>query len=107
MIRPLGTLPDAGAIAEPQTPTLRLPSGHLQTLATPDPLYPLRVHLPALPPEQCRDAAVAVAPVDLRQLDNPRHQVALVRGGPRTVALRRSRLTQDPARGLIPSSAPI
>ena len=71
---------------------------HLQPFAPPDPLDALVVAPPALGPQQGGDPPVAVAPVLPRPVDDRRSQRRLVVGRPRHLALRRTVLSQHPAR---------
>ena len=69
MIAVLGPEPDAGAVVEPQAAALRLPCGHFQPLASPDPLDPLVVDEPSGPAQQLGDLAIAVAAILPGQID--------------------------------------
>src|SRR5918997_1210048 len=94
---PLRAQPHAGAVVEPQPPTLGLPPWYLESFLPPDPFHPLVVHRPARHPQQRRDPPVAVPPVDLGQGDDFRPQRRLVVGHARRLALRRPVLIQHPA----------
>ena len=48
----------------------RLFSGYFEALTTPDPLYPLVVHVPAFGTQQGRDPPIAVAPILAGQIDD-------------------------------------
>jgi hypothetical protein len=97
VVRALGPEPHARPVVEPQSAALGLPSRHLEPLAAPDPLDPLRVHPPPGRPEQRRDPAVAVTAVGARQADDVSGQHVLVRTRPGRVALHGAVLAQGPA----------
>src|SRR5262245_26303673 len=68
-----------GAAAQP--PLFPLLSRHFQPLLPPQPVDPLAVDAPALPPQQRPDPPVAVARVLAYQLQHPRHQPPFLLGG--------------------------
>ena len=90
----LGPESDARAIGQPQTAALRLLGGHLQPLASPDPLDPLVVDQPAGPAQQRCDLAVAVTAILPGQLDDVGCQPLLIITAPRDLALRRAMLAE-------------
>ena len=96
MVGPLQT--DAGTVVEPQTPAFRLFGRDLQPLAPPDPLNTFFVHPPAGSAKQRRDSAISVAAILAGKLDDVGGQSRLVIGCRGDLALRRSVLTQCPAR---------
>src|SRR5215210_8680401 len=81
-----------------RTPPLSLPLWHLQALLPPQPMYPLLVHLPALPSEQRPHPPVAVARVLAGEPDHPLDQPAVLLGLAAHVSLGGSGLTDRPAR---------
>jgi hypothetical protein len=97
VVRALGPETHAGAVVQPQPAPLRLLAWHLEPLAAPDPLDPLRVHPPAGGPQQGGDPPVAVAAVRARERDDVGRQQLLVRPGLGGVALHGAVLPQGPA----------
>jgi hypothetical protein len=79
--RDSGIRPQAsrGAVVPPHPSPWLLLRCHLQPLATPDPLGPIRVYLPALLMEQRRHATVAVTAVFVGKTDNHAGQRCLIR----------------------------
>ena len=65
-----GSQPDTRPIVEPKTSSFGLLLGNFQPLLTPDAFHPLMVDLPTLSSEQCRNPAIAVAPIPFGKLDN-------------------------------------
>jgi hypothetical protein len=63
MIRTLRSQPNARPIVQPQPPTGPLLLWYLQSLATPDALYPIFAYLPAIMLQQRRNSSVSVATV--------------------------------------------
>src|SRR3712207_1018562 len=98
MPRPAWPQPDAGAVVQPQTAALRLPSRSLQPLAPPDALHPLGIHPPTISTQHRRDPPVAVAAVLSRQSYDRTGQRPLIVPDAARPALRRTRLTQAAAR---------
>ena len=94
VIAVLGPESDAGAVVQPETTALRLPGGHLQPLASPDPLDPLVVDEPAGPAQQLGDLAVAVAAVLPGQFDDVGRQPLFIITALRDLALRRAMLAE-------------
>ena len=94
VIAVLGPELDAGAVVQPETTALRLPGGHLQPLASPDPLDPLVVDEPAGPAQQLGDLAVAVAAILLGQFDDVGCQPLFIITALRYLALRRAMLAE-------------
>src|SRR5262249_35436746 len=93
----------AGATAQP--PLLPLLSRHPQPLLPPEPVGPLAVDAPALPPQQGPGAPVAVPRVLEGQPRHPRHQPPFPLGGlPRRLPLRRALLPRHAA-GAAPRDA--
>ena len=107
VIRPLGTQPDAGAVIEPETASLRLFLGHLQPLAPPQALDPLVVDLPAGVAQQGRDPPVTVAAVLAGQFDHVRDQAVFVVAPARDAALGRAMLPQHPASAAFRDPEPV
>ncbi len=97
MVLPARPQTDAGAVVEPQPTSFGLLGRHLQTLPSPQALHALVIHPPALPPQQCRDPAIAIATILTGQFHNPFHQPRLVVWHMRLTPLCGSRLTQNPA----------
>jgi len=62
--------PDTRSIVEPQTSSFGLLLRNLQPLLTPDTFHPFMVNLPTLSLEQCRNPAIAVAPIGFGKLNN-------------------------------------
>jgi hypothetical protein len=94
VIAVLGPESDAGAVVQPETTALRLPGGHLQPLASPDPLDPLVVDEPAGPAQQRGDLAVAVAAILPGQFDDVGGQPLFIITALRDLALRRAMLAE-------------
>ena len=94
MVRIFGTKPDAGPIGKPQTPALWLLSRNLQSLASPQPFYPLVVDLPACIPQHRGDLAIAVAPILTRKFGQIGYQAVFVFPAPRQLALCRAILAE-------------
>ena len=94
MIAVLGPESDAGAVVQPETTALRLPGGHLQPLALPDPLDPLVVDYPARLAQQLGDLAIAVAAVLPGQFDDVGCQPLFIITALRDLALRRAMLAE-------------
>ena len=69
-------------------PTLRRFVSQLQPHFPVKPVYPLRIHVPALPAEQHMDAAIAVTHPRLGDLLHPLLQVGLIRATPTIVVAR-------------------
>ncbi len=65
-----GPEPDTGPIVEPQTSAFGLLLRNLQPLLAPDAIHPLVIDPPTLSSEQCRNPAIAVAPLPFGKLDN-------------------------------------
>ena len=107
MVRPIGAQPDAGAVVEPQTASLRLFGGHLQPLAPPQALDPLVVDLPAGVAQQGGDPPVSVATVLAGQRDHVRDQAVLVVAAARDAALGRAMLPQHPASAAFRDPEPV
>ena len=70
--------PNAGAVTQPETATFRLFHRHFQPFTPPDAIHPLLVHMPAIPSQQGRDAAIAIPAEPLGQGDDGRCQHILV-----------------------------
>ena len=94
VIAVLGPQPDAGAVIQPKTAALRLPGGHLQPLASPDPLDPLLVNEPAGPAQQLGDLAIAIAAIMPGQLDGVGRQPLFIVAAVWDLALRRAMLAK-------------
>jgi len=94
----LGPQPYAAPVVEPQTPAFGLLRRHFQPLPPPDPLDPLVIDMPAIPPQQSGDTAIAVPPVHTCKLDDPLGQRQFIIPYHGQVPLRRTRLLQDFAR---------
>ena len=69
----------------------------LQPLPSPDAFGPLVVHAPALSAEQRRDPAIAVAAILAGQQRDRLGERRLIVGPDTSIALRRARLSDDPA----------
>jgi hypothetical protein len=65
-----GPEPDTRPIVEPETSAFGLLLRNLQPLLAPDAFHPLMIDPPNLSSEQCRNPAIAVAPISLGKLDN-------------------------------------
>src|SRR4029450_10585003 len=98
VIAVLGPESDAGAVVQPETTALRLPGGHLQPRASPDPLDPLVVEEPAGPAQQRGDLAVAGAAVRPGQFDDVGGQPLFSITALRDLALRRAMLGEGRSR---------
>ena len=107
MVRPIGAQPDAGAVVEPQTPSLGLFLGHLQPLAPPQAQGTLVVDLPAGVAQQGGDPPVSVATVLAGQRDHVRDQAVLVVTAARDAALGRAMLPQHPASAALRDPEPV
>ena len=94
VIAVLGPQPDAGAVIQPKTAALRLPGGHLQPLASPDPLDPLLVNEPAGPAQQLGDLAIAIAAIMPGQFDGVGRQPLFIVAAVWDLALRRAMLAK-------------
>ena len=90
VIAMLGPQPDARSVVEPQPPTLRLPLGNLQPLASPDPFDPLVIDRPAGLLQQPGDLAIAVAAVLPGKCDGVGGEPFLIIPAPRDLALCRA-----------------
>ena len=97
VVRILGSKADAGSVVQPEPAALGLPLWHLEALLAPDSLDTLVVYSPSLAPQEGGDAAIPVAAELQGQLDDPVPQSPLLLAHLGRVALRRSRLPQDPA----------
>lgn len=97
MVGPFCPQPDAGSVAQPKPPPLRLPGRYLQPLAPPKALDPLVVDLPAGLPKQGGDPAIAVSAILTGQLDHVRDQPGLVITSTRDTTLRGAVLAEHPA----------
>jgi hypothetical protein len=97
MVWPLGPQPDAGTIAQPQPAALGHFVRQFQSLLAPDALDALVVYAPTLTMQQTGHLAVAVTAILQRQLHDPLRERFLVLGAVGLVALRRTRLAQQPA----------
>ncbi len=97
VVGPLRPQPDAGAVVEPEPALLRLLVRDLQPFAPPDPLDPLRVHMPTGVVQQTGDHAIAVAAVLAGQLDDVVGEANLVTTAPRQPALGRAVLAERAA----------
>src|SRR5210317_232314 len=93
----LWTTTHARSVIEPQATPFRLFLRYFQPLATPDTLHPFVVDVPALMSKQRGDAPITVTAVLAGQLDNCLRQGILVIARHQRAALRRARLSQDPA----------
>src|SRR5437868_5309884 len=82
MIAVLGSEPEAGAVSQPETTTLRLPGGNFRPLASPDPLHPLVIDEPAGPAQQLGNLAIAIAAILAGKLHVCRPSTALHCHGP-------------------------
>ena len=91
----LGPQPYPAPVVEPQTPAFWLLRRHFQPLPLPDPLDPLVIDMPAIPPQQSGDTAIAVPPVHTCKLDDPLGQRQFIIPYHGQVPLRRTRLLQD------------
>ncbi len=78
MVLPAGLEPDTGPVVEPEPTPLGLFGRDFQPLAPPDAFYPLVVHIPAIGPQQGRDAPIAVTAILARQVDDRGRQRLLV-----------------------------
>ncbi len=78
--------PDTGAVVGPEPSLLGVPSWHLQPLAPPDPLDPLRAHEPTRSPQQSGDLAAAMAPGLACEREDVRRQSGLIVPPPRHLA---------------------
>jgi hypothetical protein len=94
VIAVLGPEADAGAVVQPETAAFRLPDGHLQPLASPDPLDPFVVDEPAGPAQQLGDLAIAIAAILPGQLDDVGRQPLFIVTPLRDLALRRAMLAE-------------
>ena len=94
VIAVLGPQPDAGAVIQPQTAALGLPGGHLQPLASPDPLDPFGIDEPTGPAQQLSDLAIAIAAILPGQLDSVGCQLLFIVAALRDLALRRAMLAE-------------
>jgi hypothetical protein len=72
MVLVLRAQPYARSVVQPQPTARLLLLRYLQPFATPDALYPVLANLPAIPLQQRRDAAIAIASILTGQLyDGP------------------------------------
>src|SRR3990170_1813358 len=85
-----------GAVA--QVPLFPLFSRHFQPLGTPQPVDSLAVHSPAFLSQQRPHPPIAVPWMPSHQFQHPRHQTPPELIPPRSITLRRSWLSQGPAR---------
>src|SRR5215210_1515574 len=99
MVLVLCPSPRASVLAYPfqQTPPLSLPLWHLQALLPPQPMYPLLVHQPALPPQERPHPPVAIARVFAGESDHSLDQPAVLLGLATHVAMSGPGLTDRPA----------
>ncbi len=97
MVAPLGPQADAGAVVKPQTPPFGLFAGHLEPLASPDPLDPLVIHQPPRLPQQGDDLAIAVAAILSGLFDDVGSQLLLIVTALGQFTLCRAVLPQRPA----------
>ena len=74
-----------------------MPGGHLQPLASPDPLNPLRIHQPTCLSREGRDLAIAITAVLASKLDDVGRELLLIGTAPRDLALCRAMLSERPA----------
>ena len=81
-----------------QNPTAAMPLRNLQPFTTPDALHPVLADLPAVPLQQRRDPAVAVASVLAGQFHDGPGESILVFALCELVALRAAWLVHQPAR---------
>lgn len=98
MVRIFRSKPDAGTVVQPETAALGLFLRNLQPLTPPDPLDPFDVHHPARTVQHHRDTTIPVAAVlesEREDVGGQRRFIVRCRGN---LALRRSILTQNPAR---------
>jgi hypothetical protein len=65
-----GPEPDTRPIVEPETSAFGLFLRNLQPLLAPDAFHPLMIDPPALSFEQCRNPAIAVAPISFGKFDD-------------------------------------
>ncbi len=63
MVAMAGPEPDTRPIVEPETSSFGLLLRNLQPLLAPDAFHPLMIDSPTLSSEQCRNPAIAVAPI--------------------------------------------
>ena len=98
MVGSLRPQTDARAVIEPETSTFWLFGRDFQPLTSPDPLDTLLVHHPSGSAEHRCNPAISVAAILAGKLDDVGSQSRLVIGCRRSLALRRSVLTQSPAR---------
>tara|TARA_Y100001934_G_C12223333_1_gene711796 strand:- start:38 stop:334 length:297 start_codon:yes stop_codon:yes gene_type:complete len=95
MLRPE---PDAGAVVEPKPTPLRLSSGYFQPLLTPDTLYPLVVHAPAIGSEEGCDTTIPIPTILGSQRHDVRGQNRFIIGYLGGISLGTAHLTQHATR---------
>src|SRR5262245_6224309 len=96
VIAALGPAPDTAVGTRTEPPLLSLLLRDFQALPPPEPVDPLAVDPPALPPQQRPDPAVAEPRVPPDQRQHPPHQPPLVRPRRRAEPLGRAGLAHDP-----------